>query len=337
MKNIFAGIVVAASVLFISATVWEGAVMVDSSEAVPGTYSIATNAFPRNTVVDITNLENGKIARVLVVSGIESTSLLAILSQNAADSVELRASSFGRMRIIQPSDDIAFSHFKLGPLNAAPPVSEIAAAPEDSRALETSVDEPVAFTAQPLAVSAAPATPGGTDRQHWFDFSEELSDLRNMPVLGEPDPAIVRPQETATPFVAPARTEERPPANYVLVPTAERPPEAARIAIPVVAVSVQSSPAPAAAPSAPSPFQAPLIDNLESGKWYVQLAAYTQYDHVEDEISRIGTVYPLAIQNIGSDIKPMFRVLLGPLSQGESGAMLQRFKSLGYTDAFIRH
>jgi len=47
--------------------------------------------------------------------------------------------------------------------------------------------------------------------------------------------------------------------------------------------------------------------------------------------------YPLAVQNVGSDTNPMFRILLGPLNQGESGAMLQRFKSIGYSDAFIRY
>jgi cell division septation protein DedD len=86
-----------------------------------------------------------------------------------------------------------------------------------------------------------------------------------------------------------------------------------------------------------SPFQAPLISRLEPDKWYVQVGVYTRADNVEDEINRIGMAYPLAIQNVGTDTNPMFRVLLGPMNQGESGAMLQRFKSIGYTDAFVRH
>jgi hypothetical protein len=86
-----------------------------------------------------------------------------------------------------------------------------------------------------------------------------------------------------------------------------------------------------------SPFQAPLISRLEAHKWYVQVGTYGRAEYVEDEISRIGTDYPLAVQNVGTDTNPVFRVLLGPLNQGESGAMLQRFKSLGYADAFVRH
>ena len=93
---------------------------------------------------------------------------------------------------------------------------------------------------------------------------------------------------------------------------------------------------PAASANDFSPFQAPLISNLEQGKWYVQIGAYSRPETVEDEISRLGPSYPVAIQNIGTETDPLFRVLLGPLNQGESGAMLQRFKSIGYTDAFVR-
>jgi cell division septation protein DedD len=111
----------------------------------------------------------------------------------------------------------------------------------------------------------------------------------------------------------------------------------AAYAPPVVATLPEASYAPSVGSSAEfSPFQAPLISRLERNKWYVQVALYGKAEYVEDEISRIGMGYPLAIQNVGTDTNPLFRVLLGPLNQGESGAMLQRFKSLGYTDAFVR-
>jgi cell division septation protein DedD len=109
---------------------------------------------------------------------------------------------------------------------------------------------------------------------------------------------------------------------------------AERTATPTTAPAV--TPAAAASPIF-SPFQAPLITQLEANKWYIQIAAYTRSNYVEDEITRIGREYPLAIQNVGSDTSPMFRVLLGPMNQGESGAVLQRIKSIGYKDAFVRH
>lgn len=114
-------------------------------------------------------------------------------------------------------------------------------------------------------------------------------------------------------------------------PSASPPPESSYSPAPETKTS--AAPAPAAEFS---PFAVPMINRMERGKNYVQLGAYSKPEVVEDEIVRIGISYPLAIQNIGTDEKPLFRILLGPLSPGESGALLQRFRSIGYKDAFVR-
>jgi cell division septation protein DedD len=144
---------------------------------------------------------------------------------------------------------------------------------------------------------------------------------------GQEQPAVSRtvtPRDGASGEVAPHGAAPRTAAPNV----------ATNVAPPAQPVETPAAYAP---PTEFSPFQAPLISSLEKGKWYVQLGVYSRPDNVEDEIIRIGSAYPVAIQNIGSDTSPMFRVLLGPLNQGESGAMLQRFKSIGYADAFVRH
>jgi cell division septation protein DedD len=102
-----------------------------------------------------------------------------------------------------------------------------------------------------------------------------------------------------------------------------------------------ANPAPETANTTPagnglSHFTVPVINGMETGMWYVQVGAFSNPKSVENEIDRIGTAYPTVIQIAGSESNPVYRVLLGPLSQGESGAMLQRFKSIGYKDAFIR-
>jgi len=70
----------------------------------------------------------------------------------------------------------------------------------------------------------------------------------------------------------------------------------------------------------------------------VQLGAFRYTCSVEEEISRIGATYPypVLVQNIGTESDPMFRVLLGPLNQGESAAVLRRIRSVGNTQAFVR-
>ena len=143
-----------------------------------------------------------------------------------------------------------------------------------------------------------------------------------------------------------AHAQEESSVSIILLPSQERIPQADRqpaIAPELFAPPIDS-PSPAERrvdefPTAPadfSPFRAPLISNLERGKWYVQIGAYTRADHVEDAISRVGTASPVVIHNVGTDIKPLFRVLLGPFSRSESKTMLQRFRNNGY-DAFERN
>jgi cell division septation protein DedD len=82
---------------------------------------------------------------------------------------------------------------------------------------------------------------------------------------------------------------------------------------------------------------APLANRPGQGKWYVQLGAYAQPGHLQEQLGRIGPGYPIAIEKIGTDAAPMFRLMIGPLGDGESRAVLQRFQSLNYKDAFRKH
>jgi len=491
---------VLAAVLLVSATVWEGVTDVAFAKDLPRAYSIATNSFPRNTMVDVTNLENGKMVRVIVISGLETTGLLATLSKNAADAIDLRHDSTCRIRMTQTSVNAsqyaragsAPPVLQLGPIdttgavasttedeapasrppaaesapvasrapatetapvasnapvtNNATPASKPAAAetapvttkppvtesaPVASRAPVTNnttpASKPAAAETAPVttkppvtesapvasrapatesspSVSSAPATENApvvtriitpelpaiadiaaVDEPDALDdviaveepiFTEDdiiaidepiMSDnviaadepaiTDNAVTVGEPAGAITESQpepRAASGMVTLVPADERaPPAHETAAASNAAPHSGApRTAAPETAVSRTTVPTDAAPPVTQpaetpaayippsdefSPFQAPLISSLEQGKWYVQIGVYSRPDNVEDEISRIGTTYPVAIQNIGSDASPMFRVLLGPLNQGESGAMLQRFRSIGYADAFVRH
>jgi cell division protein FtsN len=80
----------------------------------------------------------------------------------------------------------------------------------------------------------------------------------------------------------------------------------------------------------------PSVTELEPGKYYLQLGAYSKTETVEQEISKIEKNLPLAVQCTGSTDKPVYRILVGPVNHGESGALLQRFRGRGYKDAFVR-
>jgi hypothetical protein len=101
-----------AVLVFIGASVWEGSAAVSVAGELPeGAYYVATNSFPRNTVVDVTNLENGRTIRVIVAAGLDSPGLLAMLSRNVATAIGLPVRGIGRIRMSQPSDPVAFSRF----------------------------------------------------------------------------------------------------------------------------------------------------------------------------------------------------------------------------------
>jgi len=113
-KKIFI-VVIAALCLFVSASPWEGAAATAPEGELPGNGRyIATNSFPRNTVVDIVNIETNKSTRVIVARGLDSPGLLAIVSREAAELIGMRPGSVSRIRMTQPSDPVAYVRFTEG-------------------------------------------------------------------------------------------------------------------------------------------------------------------------------------------------------------------------------
>jgi hypothetical protein len=371
----------------IGATVWEGAATVAPTGDLPDTgYYAATNSFPRNTVVDVTNLENGKSVRVIVAAGIETPGLLAILSRNAANMIGLSGRSVGRIRIAQLSDPIAFSRFTEGSFAGGDP-------DYDPRGL--SVDESV-YTPETARIPGSISSSGFFPESEWADDGyREIIDLPDSyappPMLVEERAALpgasvlegreIKPLTSAEPEAVVVVLVEQDPVpaftqgdngneiyGYSLIPAEERPPEpvynideeyivpsivAAKEILPDESLFIdpikQAKDEPpelidetlAIAPIDTQPeinstFSVPVIGSLEQGTYYVQLGAFSKEEQVEDEIGRIGKTYPLAVQNSGKGENPVYRILLGPLNLGESGALLQRFKSIGYQDAFVR-
>ncbi|WP_461256073.1 SPOR domain-containing protein [Treponema sp. R80B11-R83G3] len=105
-------VIIASLLLFQGASPWEGSAAVAPNGELPVTgFYIATNAFPKNTVVDITNIENGKKTRVIVSNTLTSPGLLAVVSREAAELIGMRAGSISRIRMIQPTDPMAYVRF----------------------------------------------------------------------------------------------------------------------------------------------------------------------------------------------------------------------------------
>ena len=76
------------------------------------------------------------------------------------------------------------------------------------------------------------------------------------------------------------------------------------------------------------------LDQLESGKYYVQVATLAEQENIDRMLKDYGSKYPFVMVPLKSG-KAM-QMMVGPLNVDEYGAILARFKSLGFKDAFLR-
>ena len=71
---------------------------------------------------------------------------------------------------------------------------------------------------------------------------------------------------------------------------------------------------------------------LAAQKYYVQIAVYNKAENVEQIAAKYADLYPVAVVNQYSNAS----VLIGPLNMDEYGVVLERFKSYGFKDAFVK-
>jgi hypothetical protein len=222
-----------------------------------------------------------------------------------------------------------------------------------------------------LPVSPEPILPAGADAALYIEVPEggadDFKDVEPKPpavphpeieteIIHEAVVVVIRPAEPKLPPVikepqlppeyrvpAPSPIPEPPeplaaPGNITLPDTARvsvliRPPvpePPQKVETPVVS-PVIPEPAPP-----PSPSDAiPHIKNLERGKYYLQVGIYNRKEDIDKDLGSLRKNLPLVIQNTTED--PVLKLMVGPLNEGESNAMLLRLKKDGHKEAFIRH
>ncbi len=208
------------------------------------------------------------------------------------------------------------------PVLPDPGTTEVVLVPAEARP-----PEPVAEPELPPEAMAGAAVPAGAAGE---EVTLELpGDLPQEPAgssFVEPIPA-----PTASPDTSPAVAQVEPAVPAPVVPE------------PVVIESAAIAEVPAPEPVAPAAgaernpvFKAPLIEKLEKGKYYLQLGAWSAPETVASEIAKFIGFYPVAVEAIRTGTRPVYKLLIGPLNLGEGGALVQRFKSIGYKDVFVK-
>jgi hypothetical protein len=241
-------IVLLSSLLF--AADWEGTGKLSSSGLLPDEgYYIASNAFPRNTIVDLTNTETRQTVRVIVASGLDSPGMLAIVSRDAANMIGLSGTAIGKIRLSLPND-LGFSgiredtssrsgdpdHDSLAAVNQTmnPEVEEFLAE-EPAFVYPTEIDTSAPESTVPAAASSESFTPPTVT---------SLDDSVSPEI--PPQPMWVYPQEVDETGIRSLAAEENLPREnlaedgYEIIPSndddfvfdvAENPPEEEALAV----------------------------------------------------------------------------------------------------------
>lgn len=197
-------------------------------------------------------------------------------------------------------------------------------------------------------LSDIPAESAGVSEALEDDESPVLEEFVSPDELSELAPEVVVTEENAqAEELSEEIAEEYEP--IVLVPSEPNPPVQKSAVEPEPEVKVlESVPVEAeiASPSAKTgkkptsdgynfdKYTVPSLKNLKSGKYYVQIGVYGDKANIKAIIDTYAGKYPVTLVPLASG--KATQVLIGPLSVDEYGTVLNRFKSYGYKDAFLR-
>lgn len=171
---------------------------------------------------------------------------------------------------------------------------------------------------------------------------ETLSPVNEEIVLEPTEPTL----EEETIDSESEETEEYEP--IILVPTDVNPPEEELDVQPVAVneekteeVAVENKEEPIQQPITVEPsdnnmnkYLKDSLKDLESGKYYVQIASLREQSNIDAILNKYAEKYPIVLVPLTSG--KAYQVLVGPLNINEYGMIMERFKSYGFKDCFLR-
>lgn len=171
---------------------------------------------------------------------------------------------------------------------------------------------------------------------------ETLSPVNEEIVLEPTEPTL----EEDTTDSESEETEKYEP--IILVPTDVNPPEEELDVQPVAVneekteeVAVENKEEPIQQPITVEPsdnnmnkYLKDSLKDLESGKYYVQIASLREQSNIDAILNKYAEKYPIVLVPLTSG--KAYQVLVGPLNINEYGMIMERFKSYGFKDCFLR-
>ena len=229
------------------------------------------------------------------------------------------------------------------------PLSLVPAAPvlhetgKESRVADNLYNPVQPENGEEYIVADLPAVPAARERdrvlaeqfplpQPPYDGDAEVSFAAAEPGLIEDRrPAVVAAAVTPLPSAAAVPEGD---VDIHLEPAEDRPPEGSAAVVAAAEAPAPASPAETAVPPQKhEPEFSILSGDLDPASDYLQLAVFSTPASARSTAARFSPTYPVLVLNQDN---ALYKVLVGPLSSDESGALLLNFKAQGFRDAFIR-
>ena len=231
------------------------------------------------------------------------------------------------------------------PIDEGPRVEELYAGAPDREEFSAPLKEPVLLAgsrdegrADNLYGAAAPASDAefaAADLPPVPEFTEREAAIAEQFPLPEPpydseDESFVAavPMLLEEPLSEETAMTEAPPETEPVEAEKPRPAVAPEEEVAILLEPAEARPAPAAASG-----ETTTAFNLDPASHYLQLGVYSSVGSARTTADRFSPVYPVVVLNQDN---ALYKVLVGPLSPDESGALLLNFRAQGYRDAFIR-
>lgn len=218
-------------------------------------------------------------------------------------------------------------------------------------------DEPAAEEPEPESEPENESVSVDDDVVSETPFEEESVSADELPEMNAENSEPVENERPETvPYVdsenveAGPLSEENSEESYepiVLVPAESNPPESAAKPAEVYKNEASAKPAenkaeeiaaegkkPGASKKSLEKYKVSSLKELESGKYYIQIAVLADENNLKNTVSKFEKQYPVTLVPLASG--KATQVMIGPLGMDEYGAVLNRFKKSGYKDAFLR-
>lgn len=353
---------------------WSGNASVDPTEFVNFVDSIplagASSSFTRNTVVVVTNPQNNKSVEVTIVKRAPRPGVFLVLSEEAGMLLSLPSDQVIPVQVQVASNDTdsGYDEFKsvdpdINPAVTVPddgPLSdetsetvEITEVPEEavpeeaeefSEVPRLSYDDPLPVpvpaddlrldrgeSSETAAVTDSPVEPELNDIPEDEESPYLLPPEEDIPLLAEETVTVEGSESTEAEGAGEMGDTVLPAGDnviYFLTPSDFRPPSQPAIASEerdeIVPVLVDRE-----------TLEGYIVNNLKNGSSYIQLGAYSSAESIYSEIEAIEARYPMVVWTEMRKGETLYKLLIGPLTQDETGVLSYRFRDSGYADLFL--